>query len=80
MNHDHVTIDLRLFASLASRMPPDAAHFSVRPGITVRDIIDRFSIPPSEAKLVFINGVRKNLDTPLMGGERVGIFPPVGGG
>lgn len=80
MNDDHVTIDLRLFASLASRMPPDATHFSIRPGITVRDLIDRFRIPPTDAKLVFINGVRKHLDTPLKGGERVGIFPPVGGG
>ena len=80
MNHYQTTIDLRLFASLASRMPQDAARFGIPAGITVRQLIDQFRIPPNEAKLVFINGVRKDLDTELNGGERVGIFPPVGGG
>ena len=80
MNDKQATIDLRLFASLASRMPPDAAEFGILKGITVRQLIDQFRIPPNEAKLVFINGVRKDLDTELNGGERVGIFPPVGGG
>ena len=80
MNTDAVTIDLRMFASLATRMPPDAARFSVTAGITVRQLIEQLEISPTDAKLIFINGVRKDLDTPLSGGERVGIFPPVGGG
>lgn len=80
MSRDMVNIDLRLFASLASHMPPDAAHLSISAGTTVAQIVERMKIPLSEAKLVFVNGVRKDLDTPLTGGERVGIFPPVGGG
>ena len=80
MESDPVTIDLRLFASLARLMPPDATRFPISAGITIRQLIEQFQIPLAEAKLVFINGVRKELDTPLTGGERVGIFPPVGGG
>ena len=80
MDRDTVTIDLRLFASLASRMPTDATHFPISAGTTIGQLIEQIQIPLSEAKLVFINGVRKHLDTPLTGGERVGIFPPVGGG
>ena len=80
MESDPVTIDLRLFASLARLMPPDATRFRISAGITIRQLIEQFQIPLAEAKLVFINGVRKELDTPLTGGERVGIFPPVGGG
>ncbi len=80
MDLDPVTIDLRLFASLAPLMPPDATRFPISAGITIRQLIAQFQIPLAEAKLVFINGVRKELDTPLTGGERVGIFPPVGGG
>ena len=30
--------------------------------------------------ILFINGIKANLSTKLSGGERVGIFPPVGGG
>jgi molybdopterin converting factor small subunit len=80
MSPDPTTIDLRLFASLAARMPPDAARFSIPPGITVRQLIGQLGIASTDAKLIFVNGVRKDLETPLTGGERVGIFPPVGGG
>lgn len=34
----------------------------------------------STVKLVFIDGRKKSIDTALYGGERVGVFPPVGGG
>jgi molybdopterin converting factor small subunit len=33
-----------------------------------------------QAKLIFINGKKENLESRLYGGERVAIFPPVGGG
>jgi sulfur-carrier protein len=37
-------------------------------------------ITATDAKLVFVDGKRAQPDTPLHGGERIGIFPPVGGG
>jgi molybdopterin converting factor small subunit len=37
-------------------------------------------MPREKAKLIFINGVKAELTSTLEGGERVGIFPPVGGG
>ena len=74
------TIDLKLFATLAARLPADASQLSIEDGMTIGQLIDRLEISPSEAKLIFVNGVRKHLDTVLHGGERVGIFPPVGGG
>ena len=80
MQTRQVTIDLRLFATLAAHMPPDASHFAIPAGTTVGQLIARMQIPRSEAKLIFVNGIRRELDTPLQGGERVGIFPPVGGG
>ena len=46
----------------------------------VGDIVTQLAIPAKDAKLIFINGVRKPLDTPLADGDRLGIFPPVGGG
>lgn len=74
------TIDLRLFASLAGHMPDNASQFPISDGMTVGQLIDALPIAVSEAKLIFVNGQRAQSDTRLHGGERVGIFPPVGGG
>lgn len=74
------TIELRLFASLAIKMPPDALEYNIEPGLSVAELLEKLKISPEEAKLVFVNGVRCELNAALSGGERVGIFPPVGGG
>ena len=74
------TIDLRLFATLANKIPQNAAHYPIDPGMPVEALLAQLKIPLSEAKLIFINGIKRDLQTLLQGGERVGIFPPVGGG
>lgn len=74
------TIDLRLYATLAEHMPDNAAQYPISEGTTVADLIEALSINASHAKLIFINGKKAALETALNGGERVGIFPPVGGG
>jgi hypothetical protein len=42
--------------------------------------LETIGVPLEKAKLVFINGKVGALDDQLQGGERVGVFPPVGGG
>jgi molybdopterin converting factor small subunit len=74
------TIDLKLFATLVSHLPANATELAIEDGTTIGQLIDRLDMPLPEAKLIFVNGVRKDLDTVLHGGEQVGIFPPVGGG
>ena len=74
------TIDLRLFATLQKFTPDASEAFAIPPGITVRDVLEQIGVPVEKAKLVFVNGLKKDLDVILNGGERVGIFPPVGGG
>jgi molybdopterin converting factor small subunit len=73
-------IDLKLYATLKKLSPPSPEKYPVEPGTTVLSVIEKLGIPKNEAKLVFINGIISELTTPLHGGERVGIFPPVGGG
>ena len=46
----------------------------------IREVSEELGVPVEKAKLIFIDSVRKSLDASLNGGERVGIFPPVGGG
>lgn len=73
-------IELRCFATLAPLMPANAGALPILPGETALDLVRRLDIPLEEIKLVFVNGVAASLDTALADGDRVGIFPPVGGG
>ena len=73
-------IELKLFASLKTYLPQGAAHFPITSGERVEALIKRLGIPPDEVKLIFVNGVKAQISSILGGGERVGIFPPVGGG
>lgn len=73
-------IDLKLYATLNKFLPSTPNQYSVESGETVLSLIEKLGIPVNQAKLIFINGVKSELTTPLHGGERVGIFPPVGGG
>jgi molybdopterin converting factor small subunit len=43
-------------------------------------LLQQLDLPENKAKLIFIDGVKAELATVLEGGERIGIFPPVGGG
>jgi molybdopterin synthase sulfur carrier subunit len=76
----NATISLKLFATLAKRTPEDSNRYPITPGTTVRDIVDKLNITEGEAKLIFVNNKRALLTSVLNDGDRVGIFPPVGGG
>ncbi|MCG8551491.1 MAG: MoaD/ThiS family protein [Desulfobacterales bacterium] len=77
-------IEIRLFATLAAY----AGHGDLDAGgclsfdgpATIRDAVRRLGVPEQEIKLVFLNGVGAALDSPLKDKDRVGIFPPIGGG
>jgi len=73
-------VKVKLFAVLKKYLPPDADNYPITPGMNVKAFLDRLGIPKEEAKLVFIDNVKADEDAILQGGERVGIFPPVGGG
>ncbi len=74
----HITINL--FASLKEFTPVSSDSYPVKPGITVKKLLEELCVPEDEVKLVFIDGVKHDLASILKGGERVGIFPAVGGG
>ena len=74
-------IHLKLFATLNKFLPKDSQEtVAIRSGTTVAQLVSQLGIPESEAKLIFVDGKKGSLTTLLQGGERVGIFPPVGGG
>jgi molybdopterin converting factor small subunit len=73
-------IQIKLFATLHEFEPPSSDNYSIDQGITVCELFEQLDLPPEKARLVFINGIKADLTATLKGGERVGIFPPVGGG
>jgi sulfur carrier protein ThiS len=73
-------IQLKLYATLRGLMPALGEAYPISPGMTVQDLLSRLDLPPEKAKLIFVDGTKAELSARLQGGERVGIFPPVGGG
>lgn len=73
-------ITLKLYATLQSFLPPCGEDCPITPGTTVQDLLLQLNLPVEKAKLIFIDGTKADLSSRLNGGERVGVFPPVGGG
>ena len=75
-----LNIKLKLYATLARFEPQGAEYYAIPVGTTVDRLVDRLSLPRQEVKLIFINGRKAQSDKELQDGDRIGIFPPVGGG
>ncbi len=77
--HFQVKVTVKLFASLRKdRFAVD--DFDYQEGVTVGHILVSLRIPEEEAAIIFINGRHAEPDSPLGEGDRLAIFPPVGGG
>jgi molybdopterin converting factor small subunit len=74
------SIQIKLFATMASKLPADADQYPIRGQTAVKDLLSELGIPAHQAKLIFINGRKAGPDTLLQDGDRLGVFPPVGGG
>jgi sulfur carrier protein ThiS len=61
-------------------LPADHESYSIGSGLKVRDILQQLGIAEYEVNLVFIDGMPANLDSAIEGGERVMLYPPLGGG
>jgi len=82
-------ITLKLFASLASYLPPNKkngieADIEVDEGCTIGDMIVRFNIPSKSAHLVMVNGTyikpTQRDQYVLKEKDALAICPPVAGG
>ncbi len=73
-------INIQLFASLSNFTPVSAEKHPIAPGTTVGMLLEQLGVGENVVKLICIDGKKGDLTSTLQGGERVGIFPPVGGG
>jgi len=81
MNHmKKIHIQIKLFATLNKYTPHNSEHYPVPDGITADELATRLDLPVDQVKLIFINGQKCAPGTRLKQDDRIGIFPPVGGG
>ncbi len=74
---------VKLYATLRPRFPElgigEEAAVELPAGATVADLISQLALPDL-AKVVFVNHAVRVGEHLLQEGDRVAIFPPVGGG
>ncbi|HKL00137.1 MAG TPA: MoaD/ThiS family protein [Desulfotignum sp.] len=75
-----IKIDIKLFVTLAAYAPENAGNYTVQASTTVEMLIKELNIPEDTVKLIFVNGRKQDASYMLQSGDRVGLFPPVGGG
>ena len=75
-------IDVHLFATLPMRSTTGRKQFEIgsRLGLTVREIVEAEGLQPTDVHIVMINGLHGTIESELGDGDRLGLFPPVGGG
>jgi molybdopterin converting factor small subunit len=79
-----VQVEVRLYATLRRQAPPDAVtgvfSVTVGDGSTVIDLLRTIQIDPAEVHMIMVNGIGVTFEQVISEGDRVGLFPPVGGG
>lgn len=76
-------IELRLYATLRKYAPEGSGgimNVQTNEGSTVADLLNELKIDLSEVIIILVNGVSVDKTHVLCGGDRLGVFPPVGGG
>ncbi len=75
-----VFLNATLRKSVKGYDPTRGLSVSLSEPATVAGLCDMLRIPKGEIKLVMIDGRAASLENELKGNERIGLFPPVGGG
>ncbi|MFP4034115.1 MAG: MoaD/ThiS family protein [Desulfovermiculus sp.] len=73
-------IQIRCYATLARYQPGAADEYVLSPGTTVSDLAVQLGADLDEVKVAFVNGKHAPMSTELQDGDRVALFPAVGGG
>ncbi len=79
-----MNIRLKMYASLRKHLPGteigEEVKIEVEQDSTIMDILDRYTIEESLAKIIFVNGIHKTVEYVLEENDLLVIFPPIGGG
>ncbi len=77
-------IEVRLYATLRRQAPAAAAAgvfpVDVPAGSTVADLLRIINVAPAEVHILMVNGASATVEHVLSAGDRLGLFPAIGGG
>lgn len=74
-----MTITVRLFATLREGRGKELELEALKDA-TPRDLVTRLGITVKDVAILLVNGRDGRLDDALADGDRISVFPPVGGG
>lgn len=79
-----MTVEVRLYATLRKHAPPDSSNgvftATLPDGSDLAALMAILAIEPAKVHLRMVNGVSAELGRILRENDRIGLFPPVGGG
>jgi len=78
-------IEIKLLTGLKRYLPdPDLTGtvrtLEIAEPATVKTVLEKLNIPLDMPKVIMVNDRQGALDDPIASGDRVTVFPPVGGG
>ncbi len=76
-------LEIRLYATLRQAAPAAPAgvfSLDVPAGATVAQVLGLIKIDPADVRMIMVNGLAAEPDHILKDGDRLGLFPPLGGG
>ena len=78
------TVEIRLYATLRKYYPSlrigEPLDITLDNKVRLGNLFSELKIPKDEIKIVLVNGKREEENYILQDGDRVGIFPLIGGG
>lgn len=77
-------VEVRVFSGLESFIPGttfgQSIPVTITEGFTGRELLKKLNIPEEKVFTFLVNGVHKDFEVLLKNGDRVSLFPAVGGG
>jgi len=74
-------VQLNVYATLRSYVGgAPSVEVDVEPGETVGEMLERLGVPTDQTRILFVNNRAATLAQALEDGDRVGVFPAIGGG
>lgn len=73
-------VEVRLFAHLRQLCGASIRNIKLSEGSSIQDLIEILKLTEEKSLIILVNGRREEMTKLLQNGDRVGIFPPVGGG
>ncbi|MHC4180325.1 MAG: MoaD/ThiS family protein [Planctomycetota bacterium] len=74
-------VKVNLYATLRSHIGgAPSVQLEIDPGQTVGQVLERLGVPTGQTRIIFVNNRAAGLSHVLQDGDKLGVFPAIGGG